>query len=413
MASRNRKITKASTVSRESGVLLKMIKRVHVKNFRSFREATIELGFNNVLVGANMAGKSNFIAIFRFMRDLLFSPQQGTFGLNAAFTAHNGFAQVAWRGADNPLIEFQLEGETFAPERFEWKYSVSILGNFQWGTTQVNHEELFVRTSKNERTLIDTVDQRRRLFKLDGTQISETADTARVALEYDFPEWEGNILRNSVRSWRFYNLIPPLMRQQNSTVASTALNVFGDNLSAWLMMLQTRYPESFERIRKAALDVFPTLENIFTNPTPQSTVFLSSKERHLKRPITVTEMSDGELKFLAMLSLIYAPLDFGADMTFVEEPENHLHPQLLSVLVGLLRQVQLEFPDNARGQLFITTHSPFLVDKFSLEELIILNKEDGATRALRPPNRKELLALIADTEAGLGDLYYSGALTGA
>lgn len=46
------------------------IKRIHVKNFKSFKDLEVEFGKFNVLIGANASGKSNFIQMFQFLRDI-------------------------------------------------------------------------------------------------------------------------------------------------------------------------------------------------------------------------------------------------------------------------------------------------------------------------------------------------------
>ena len=46
------------------------IQRIHVENFKSFSELDIELSQFHVLIGSNAAGKSNFISIFKFLRDI-------------------------------------------------------------------------------------------------------------------------------------------------------------------------------------------------------------------------------------------------------------------------------------------------------------------------------------------------------
>jgi predicted ATP-dependent endonuclease of OLD family len=96
-------------------------------------------------------------------------------------------------------------------------------------------------------------------------------------------------------------------------------------------------------------------------------------------------------------------------MYLIEEPENHLHPRLLSVLVDLLHQRQAELGNDA-GQIVLTTHSLQLIDQFSLDDLVVLKKVEGATSALRPRDAKDLRDILASKEVGLGELYYSGAL---
>ncbi len=47
------------------------IKRIRVRNFKSFKDLEVELGKFNLLIGANASGKSNFIRIFEFLRDIV------------------------------------------------------------------------------------------------------------------------------------------------------------------------------------------------------------------------------------------------------------------------------------------------------------------------------------------------------
>jgi len=101
-----------------------------------------------------------------------------------------------------------------------------------------------------------------------------------------------------------------------------------------------------------------------------------------------------------------------APLYCIEEPENHLHPRLLEVLVGLLEQRQQAAGPRA-AQVVATTHSPQLVDKTRLEDLVVIEKRDGATVGIRPSEKHHLRELLSREDMGLGELYYSGALGSA
>jgi predicted ATPase len=81
-------------------------------------------------------------------------------------------------------------------------------------------------------------------------------------------------------------------------------------------------------------------------------------------------------------------------------------------LVTVLKQVQEEFLPEQRAQIVLATHSPYLIDKFSLDELIVLEKHEGATVVTRPSDKTHLRDLLKNEEIGLGELFYSGALSG-
>ena len=190
------------------------------------------------------------------------------------------------------------------------------------------------------------------------------------------------------------------------------LDFQGSNLSAWLMSLQTRFPSRFARIEEVARDVFPELRQLLTWPTQHGMVYLASQEQALLRPTLLFQMSDGELAFVALLSLIFAPDDLGTALSVIEEPENHLHPKLFETLIALLRQVQQEAGerDVPPSQVIFTTHSPHVMDQMKIEEILWVQKRQGETKVIRPNDKPHLRKLVEDEELGLGDLMFAGAL---
>jgi predicted ATPase len=122
----------------------------------------------------------------------------------------------------------------------------------------------------------------------------------------------------------------------------------------------------------------------------------------------LARMSDGELAFLALMSIILAPEELSPPLLCLEEPENYLHPRLIEILVELMNQRQLE---PRAPQIIMTTHSPLLVDKLRLDELVVTKNTDGATRLTYPSSKKHLKTLLSDKSTSLGDLWYSGALS--
>lgn len=385
-----------------------MIKRLRVRNYLSLKDVDLELGIRNLLVGPNMSGKSNLIDCLRFLTTMVLS------GLNKAFLDRNGFQEVVWKGGDASRIAIGLTVEPPVGEEEPVKvydYEISIIGGAT-GSIVVEKEKLTVRTSGEPRTLIDLKSGHGKLNHADGSMaFAPPIDPASSALQFNVPGWEATSFKFLIAVWRFYGLIPALMKQANAATAQNFLNEGGDNFSSWLMTLQS-YREEFRRIEQVATDVLPDLKDILTPPTQFATTYVTTHEKHLKRPISIWRMSDGELVFVALLSLIFAPEKLAAPLYCIEEPENHLHPKLLETLVEILTQRQSELGKRA-GQIIATTHSPHLLDKVTIDELIVVEKSDGATAFTRPASKAHLKELLEREEVGLGDLWYSGALGGA
>ncbi len=384
-----------------------MIKKVRIHNFLSLREVTLELGVNNVIVGPNMSGKSNLIDCFRFLSTMV------TQGLNKAFLDRGGFQEVIWKGGVESRISIGLTAEDpFKPKspKKEYDYEITILGG-QTGTIAVEKEKLTVRSNGIIKSLIDLKSGHGEIKKEDGSMaFGSTGDPTRSALEFDVPGWEGSLIRALVSKWRFYRLIPTAMKQANAAASQIFLEEYGNNFSSWFMTLLTQHPEEFRRIRQVASDVLPSLKEILTPPTQFATTYVTTQEKFLKGPINIWRMSDGELCFLALLSLIFAPESFGAPLLCIEEPESHLHPRLIETLMEVLAQRQQELQPNV-AQNLVTTHSAYLVDRMKIEDLIVVEKEKGASVFTRPASKGHLKELLEREEVGLGDLWYSGALT--
>lgn len=380
-----------------------MIKRLQIENYKSLKGIDLELGLRNIVVGPNMSGKSNLIDCFKFLTQVCIS------GVNTAFMNRGGFPEVVWKGGDNGPISFKLVIEHDKKgDRRSYEYEISIIGASS-GLISIEREYLVVKSGNQISSLIDLRHGRGKVTHADGTIAFVTEGPTRSALEFSVPGWDGMIVKKYISMWCYYRLVPALMKRDSAVVMTNFLNENGDNFSSWFMTLQTTYPKEFHQIKQVARDVFPGLEEIFTPPTQIATTFVTTQEKHLKRPITIWHMSDGEIVFLAWLSLIFAPS--GAPLYCIEEMENHLHPKLLETLVEVLNQRQKELGPDA-AQIIVTTHSPYLVDKVKIEDLIVIEKSDGVTKCTRPASKTHLKELLEREELGLGELWYSGALGG-
>jgi predicted ATPase len=215
-------------------------------------------------------------------------------GVVKAFLDRGGFAEVIWKGSDESQLALELSA-TVGEKIYD--YTIAIVGGAT-GLISVAREHFVVHTGKQITTLIDLSHGQGQVTHADGTLAFASPGPAHSALEFAVPGWEGTEVKNFIASWRFYHLLPERMKQVNEASGQNFLSENGDNLSSWLLTLQASYPEEFHLLQQAATDVFPDLESILT-PLTQFATALSSREKHLKRPVSLWRMSDGELTFLA------------------------------------------------------------------------------------------------------------------
>ena len=121
------------------------------------------------------------------------------------------------------------------------------------------------------------------------------------------------------------------------------------------------------------------------------------------REIAATRLSDGTLRYLALLAILLHPEP--PRLVAIEEPELGLHPDLLPTVSDLLRSA------SKRTQLVVTTHSDVLVDALTdvPESVVVCEKHNGQTE-MRRLDRNELATWLEKYR--LGELWTSGELGG-
>lgn len=388
-----------------------MITRLQVRNFKSLRNVDISFGPLNVLVGPNMSGKSNIFDVLLFLYQVFF-PEAGSQGVGYALAQRGGVNEVLWKGGDDKLIMLKLECADDTDPKTTYEYSLELIAGAA-GFATVQKESLTLLRSGARIDLLRQEQSSVQFLNADGKALGNIGQGGISSMQYAFPAWDGYKFLEWAKFWRYYHLFPLAMKKASPMALGQVLGTNGDNLSSWLMWLQTHSPEAFGRLNEVLRDVFPDVNQIKNIPTPDGNVHLSVEEKGLKHPTFVWQASDGFLVLTALLSLIYVPPELSGTLFFIEEPENHLHPKLLETLVALLRQVRREVVGAMRplAQILLTTQSPFLVDQFSLDEIIWVEKKNGETKVYRPADKKNLRKLVEDKDLGLGQLMYAGALS--
>lgn len=168
--------------------------------------------------------------------------------------------------------------------------------------------------------------------------------------------------------------------------------------------LREQHPERLTEIFKVLQQRIPRLEKIIDEPLADGRLLLRIKDAPFEQPILARFASDGTLKMLAYLVVLYDPAP--PQLIGVEEPENFLHPRLLPILAEECRRA------SGRSQLLVTTHSPFFLNSLRPEEVRVLFRgADGYTRAERASDLRGIPQFIQHG-AALGDLWMEGHLGG-
>ena len=204
-------------------------------------------------------------------------------------------------------------------------------------------------------------------------------------------------LRRFIEGWFLSYFVPNRAREIPDIGYVEHLSREGDNLSNYARYLRERHPGIFDDILTQLAQRIPGLEWVEATPTTDGRIVLRFKDRPFETPFVARFVSDGTVKMFAYLALLNDPDP--PPLLCIEEPENGLHPQLLAALVEELRA------HSDRTQVFMSSHSPHLVNYLNLKELWLMDRdEDGYTQVRRAT---ETLGVEAFLEAGmpLGELW--------
>jgi predicted ATPase len=169
-----------------------------------------------------------------------------------------------------------------------------------------------------------------------------------------------------------------------------------------IQFLAERHPAHLERIFAVLRERVPRIERVLAETMPDGRLLLQIKDAPFSSPILARFASDGTLKMLAYLVLLYDPAP--PHFIGIEEPENFLHPRLLSELAEECREAC------ERTQLLVTTHSPFFLNGLRPDEVRVLWRDEyGYTQTSRA---KDLPGVCEFVEQGalLGHLWLEGQL---
>ncbi|MEX1009661.1 MAG: AAA family ATPase [Acidimicrobiia bacterium] len=378
------------------------IESIRIQNYRVLRDLEMRnLTPLAVLLGPNGSGKSTVFDVFAFLSECF------TVGLRRAWDKRNRFKELRSRGAEGPivielkyrerpgtgLITYHLAidetraGPIVAEEWLQWRRGqfgrpFRFL-EFQRGTGNVISGDLPEITDQRVNETLEAPDL------LAVNTLGQFARHPRVSA-----------LRRFISGWYLSYLSADSTRGVPESGPQEHLSQTGDNLPNVIQYLKEQHPDRLAHILDVLAQRIPRLERVDAELLADGRLLLQIKDAPFVEPILAKFASDGTLKMLAYLTMLYDPEP--SPLIGIEEPENQLHPRLLPQLAEECRQAA------SRSQLLVTTHSPYFVDGLRADELWVLYRaEDGFARAVRASDMEKVRDFMAEG-AQLGDLWMEG-----
>ena len=375
------------------------IESLKVRNFRVLKDVKMErMTPLTVLLGPNGSGKSTLFDVFAFLSDCFEN------GLRHAWDRRGRGSEIKTRDSegpvvvelkyrerpDMPLVAYRLEVDeddgspVVAREWLRWKRG-SYGRPFHFLETRYGMGHAI----GGERP--DSGDERQPIAL-------KSPDLLAVNALGQFQEHpRAAALRDFVMSWHVSCLSADGARERSGAKPRERLTETGDNLANVVRYLGERHPERLGRISEALSRRVPHVEGAHTRSMPGGQLILHIKDAPFNDSVLARFASDGTLKMLAYLVLLYDPDP--PPFIGIEEPENFLHPRLLPELAEECCIA------SDRTQMFVTTHSPFFLDDLRPEEVRIMwRDETGCTRMNRAADIERVRAFVREG-ARLGQLW--------
>jgi predicted ATPase len=209
-------------------------------------------------------------------------------------------------------------------------------------------------------------------------------------------------LREFITGWYVSYLSADSARGQPEAGPRERLSKTGDNLANVIQYLAEQHEGQLERIFAVLRSRVPRIERVLAETMPDGRLLLQIKDAPFSHPVLARFASDGTLKMLAYLVLLYDPVP--PPFIGIEEPENFLHPRLLPELAEECRTA------SGRTQLLVTTHSPFFLNALRPTEVRVLwRDEQGYTQTQRASDLPGVPEFV-EHGALLGHLWMEGQL---
>ena len=368
------------------------LKHLTVRGFKSIRALEdLELGSLNVLIGANGAGKSNLLSLFKMLSHL--SQKR----LQLFIKSEGGPDALLFGGRRQTLI---LETEmSFENGRHKYRFSLEPTAD----AMAFADEEIFSGVPAQA----DNFSPGYSPTASGGTEWSGGHTESCVA-DIDHGEFATYVLPD-MKHWRVFHFQDVSRMAQVRLLSDVRNNLRlksdAGNLAPVLRHLRERHPDNYRRIAEVIRLAAPIFGDFIYRKNPGERMGLEwlESDGDFDRPFGPLQLSDGTLRFICLATLLNEPANLQPDLILIDEPELGLHPYAITLLAEMLKQTA-----DSR-QIIVSTQSADLVSQFAPEDIIVVNRRDGESIFERlDPNR------LSDwlEDYALGDLWRMNVLGG-
>lgn len=337
------------------------IKTISINGFKSIRELRdFELRDLNVIIGANGSGKSNLVQVFQLLMAM------SRKGLQKFILENGGADNFLHNGPKNTsAISMEFEFESHSAYRQGSNFYRFELNPTVEGTFLVSEERKYVTTNWRP---FGSPSYESRLYD---------AREEKSQLDVQF-NGVGHFVYRSIADWMVYHFHDTSstapMRRLEIIEDNVKLRRNGSNIAPFLLKLKTDilFTSSYQDIVNAIRLVMPFFDDFRLDVLKMGeaeNVKLSWNQKGSDFPMQPYHLSDGSIRFICLATALLQP--FPPSAIVIDEPELGLHPEAIRILGELIRDAA------KKTQIIVATQSPLLLDQFSIEDIVVVNRKEG------------------------------------
>ncbi|BBM88894.1 chromosome segregation protein SMC [Spirochaetota bacterium] len=388
------------------------IEYIRLKNFKAFKDVEMEdIPDFCVLVGANGTGKTTLFQVFNFLKDALES------SVDTALRKLGGsrkFKEVRSRNtkgaieielryktkpgstnSKNPLIHYFLKINEENDSAYVEKEYLSYPHPSRKGKS--GRYWRYIDFSKGKGRIVvsqKTKTRQKRTFNKDYLALNGLAIDGRYKKVQPLVKFIKNFHVSDIRIDK---------ARSDSYDNEEELSPTGDNLAGVIGFLHDKHKDVLKKIISILEECISHLDKVNVKENKiDGSIALEFKEKRFQKPFLAKFVSEGTIKLLAYLVLLYTPHRY--PLICVEEPENQIYPKFVQ---DLAEEFRFYTESESGGQVFVTTHSPEFLNAVEIEEAFYLEKKWGYTTVQNLSKNKQVKEQ-GDNDAKLGELWNEG-----
>ena len=345
-----------------------IISKIELFNWKNFHRCEVGVQERCFVVGANAAGKSNFIDALRFLRDVA---KQGG-GLQTAVRVRGGITKIRCLAArEQSNVKLAIELSESDSRELCWHYELNFKhtgGGIRENQVKIVSEKVF--SGREQRYVLD--------------RSAETLGEDEETLKYTYLEQPNankdfRVIQQFLQNVEYLNVVPQMVRESASySYSGDKEDYYGRNFLKRLALLNDNTRRSyFRKINEFLKLAAPQLEELSFVKDEIGVPHLEARYVHWRtRGSKQQEMqfSDGTLRLIGFL---FALIDSNG-VLLLEEPEINLHPGIVAQFPEFIAKIQRV--KKGGRQVFITTHSYDILSNEGIapeEVLLLTNSPEG------------------------------------